>query len=495
MSPPFRKDATQTKTALLASARPNSSAQEAPISNQARMLLDEATLLFESTFGVSSDDSDDDKSFPWYCSMAPGRVNLIGEHVDYTGGFVFPMAIGYGTLCYGRGKLVRKSSRSDGMGAVRECRVISSMQKDAVSFCPVIADGEVSSLETYDLKSPHAWANYVIGVVNNYLPDLSSLDLVFCFDVAIAGDVPLGSGLSSSASLEVSVARFLECILDAHRDNELAFSSSQDAMLKYDGDADKGRAIQRALRCQHAERTYCGTPCGIMDQFVSSAAKQGSVLLIDCESVDYEEVTIGGDADAQPPTAAEDLPVVIVCNSNVKHDNAGGEYPIRVKQCDDALTALQAVDPDITSLRKATLSNVEAAKSQIDDVTYRRAKHVVTENERTLQAKTALSTGDFATMGQLMNASHKSMKDDYEVSCREIDILVELAQGYNGVYGSRLTGGGFGGCTVSLVQRTAAEGFMTYLKAEYKKNTNLECTSFQTMPEGGARSIPLEPFH
>jgi galactokinase len=230
--------------------------------------------------------------------------------------------------------------------------------------------------------------------VAQYLPDLpenTALDVT----LAIAGNVPQGSGLSSSAALEVSVARFLECILG---DN--AFSSSEDAKLP---------AKARALRCQKAENVWCHSPCGIMDQYVSSAASDGDLLLIDCTSNEFEKVHT-----TNPPS-------LVITNSHVKHSIGGGEYPVRVQQCNEATAALEAystrgVKKEISSLRDATLADVDEVQASIDLVIYKRAKHVVTENERVLKAKEALLASDWKTVGELMNGSHASMKDDYEVS-------------------------------------------------------------------------------
>lgn len=321
---------------------------------------------------------------------------------------------------------------------------------------------------TLDTKPPKqtTWATYVCGTAFQYLNDLplsSRLDLAF----TIVGDVPLGSGLSSSASLEVAVARFVEEVL-----GDVAFSSEDVAA------SDVAKA--RALRCQRAENEWCRSPCGIMDQFISSAATEGSLLLIDCDSLDSYETKM-----AKSP----EQPVLVVTNSNVRHDIAGGEYPVRVQQCKQATSALSKIDPDISSLRKATIGKLEQARELMDDVSYKRARHVVTENERTLKAKEALEMGKWERVGELMNMSHASMRDDYEVSCDEIDVLVDIAKRFDGVYGSRLTGGGFGGCTVSLVHPKRSAALINHLVSEYKARTGKDCFCFETKPSGGARVL------
>ena len=366
-------------------------------------LLQSAKELFKDTFETEESHGEADKDISsTFATIAPGRVNLIGEHVDYTGGFVFPMAIGYNTVCYGRGQVVPTSSSS-----TVTCRVISSNQdpKNFVSFHTSTFE-EVENMKPFALSDPKRWANFVIGTVREYiLQDLKAMNLnsTLTFDLAISGDVPLGSGLSSSASLEVSVARFLECIL-----GDLAFVDRKQKMAN-DSDLDKAIARDRALRCQRGDNTFCGIPCGIMDQYVSSAAEKGCALLIDCTTNDHTKVKMKENEDEQ------ENPVIVVANSNVKHDNAEGEYPLRVQQCQMALEAIQLHFPDVSSLRFATIEHIERAKVDMDDVIYRRAKHVVTENKRTLEAKIAFKKGDFEKMGQLLNESHESMRDDYEV--------------------------------------------------------------------------------
>jgi len=404
--------------------------------------LKEASTIFQETF---------ENTQPTCIAVAPGRVNLIGEHVDYTGGFVLPFAIDYSTVVVGTGCV--KSDRGPST-----IRFVSSNNPQ-----------DVATIEL-DLQSKPPtkvdWKTYVAGTVFQYLDDLPaghSLDVTFC----ICGDVPLGSGLSSSASLEVSVARFLEEILGNN-----AFSKCRD----------EDPAKIRALRCQKAENEWAQSPCGLMDQYISSAGQEGSLLLIDFTSLDYHLTRM----------APTNEPVLVVANSNVQHAIGSGEYPVRVKQCKIATEALQKINSKISSLRDATMKDVEAAKEKMDPISFLRAKHVVTENERTLKAKNALEDGDWKLVGELMNASHASMRDDYEVSCEEIDILVEIAQKHPGVYGSRLTGGGFGGCTVTLVDKSQASALIDTLKKEYKERTGKECFCFETNAAKGAHCLPVD---
>ena len=281
---------------------------------------------------------------------------------------------------------------------------------------------------------------------------------------------------------EVSVARFVEEVLGS----SVAFSS----IPNKETDAPILPAKIRAIRCQKAENTWCGSPCGIMDQYVSSAAQSGAFLLIDCTSLDYQETKMNLQSKTDSKVD-EDEVVLVVTNSNVQHDIAGGEYPIRVQQCKEATRVLNDQTPTITTLREATLHDVETAFDKTS-VCYRRAKHVVTENARTLECKLALEAGDWKTVGRLMNESHASMKDDYEVSCDEIDCLVRIAQTTEGVYGSRLTGGGFGGCTVTLVKKSAASNLVQRLQRDYRTEHHKECVCFETQPSQGAHMVSLD---
>jgi galactokinase len=412
-------------------------------------LVAEAKELYEKNFGPETS--------PPVVAAAPGRVNLIGEHTDYTGGFVLPFAIDFSTVVYGYGTLA--DAPSENGGQTISLRFLSKKSPDKVE--------EFSVTPSSQPPTETSWTNYVIGTVFQYIPDLpatKNLSMTF----AISGNVPLGSGLSSSASLEVSVARFLEEIL-----GDFAFSSA---------DPSDPPAKTRALRCQKAENQFCFSPCGIMDQYVSSAAVAAALLLIDCNSLEYQLTKM----------AETDMPVLVVTNSNVQHDIAGGEYPVRVAQCKTATEALVKVNDRIHKLRDATVNDVEKAKDLMDVISYKRAKHVVTENSRTLDAKEALEKGNWVRVGELMNASHSSMRDDYEVSCDEIDVLVDLAQKYTGVYGSRLTGGGFGGCTVTLVKKNAAPGLIAHIKEAYKAKTGKDCFCFETLPSTGAHLVDIK---
>ena len=343
---------------------------------------------------------------------APGRVNLIGEHTDYNGGFVLPMAIERETV-------VAAAPRED-----RRVRAYS-----------VGLDEEL----TFDLDRPHPprrgiWLDYVEGVAQALESrgiKLSGADLL------IDSDVPAGAGLSSSAALEVSVGL---------------------ALTRVSGKEVDG--VTLALAGQQAEHTYVGTLCGIMDQFVAALAQVRHALLIDCRSLEAEPVPLDTDEAA-----------FVVADTRVKHELSSSEYNVRRAECARGVELLRERLPDILELRDVSVADFEEHKDILPDPVRRRCRHIVTENERTLAAARALRAGDLSEMGRLMYESHYSLRDDYEVSSPELDVLVELARGLPGVLGARMTGGGFGGSTVSLVRRESLEEFERALSEGYERET------------------------
>ena len=405
---------------------------------------------------------------PAYIVASPGRVNLIGEHTDYTGGFVLPMALSqdYSTVVYGTGYLKTGKGTGDTTIRIRFC-------SDAGENPDVIEERRISGFYPPPEESDErSWADYVVGTVVQYKEDLPKQGCHFELCFAIASSVPLGGGLSSSASLETAVAVFAECFM-----HDCAFSSA-DPKVEVD--------TERALRCQKAENEWAHSPCGIMDQMVVSKATEGDLLLIDCR--DYTTTPV----PMKTGTGGK-LPVVVVTNSLVSHSIADGEYGKRRAECYDAVQAMQEVPLyHVLSLRDATMQDVKDAQAKMTDKIFRRAKHVVTENQRTKEAKICLKVGTWDRLGELMNASHASLKDDYEVSCDEIDFLVDMAQKFDGVYGSRITGGGFGGCIVTLVQRQAADALIEYLQKEYKSKYDKVCPCFTSEPGAGARVLGID---
>jgi galactokinase len=423
--------------------------------------------LVDSSKTLYLDTLKDSSAKQAFVVTAPGRVNLIGEHTDYTQGFVFPLAIEYSTVLYGTGTLdIKDGNKAPTTAKLRFASAINPGKVEQVTI----------DVTTKPPEQADSWTWYVAGTVAQYFQDLPPEGAVLDLSFAIAGNVPLGSGLSSSASLEVAVARFIECIIG----EEYAFKSEPKDALP---------AKIRAIRCQKAENQWCHSPCGIMDQYISSAAsseEQGTLLCIDCRTNDFEVVKMKQD-ERNPVT-------LVVANSAVTHSIGGGEYPIRVQQCKAATEALQKVHgaDRINTLRDATLEDVLKCESEMDAVIFRRARHVVTENARVLVTKEALEKGDWKVVGEQMNLSHVSMRDDYETSCEEVDLLVDMAQKYEGVYGSRLTGGGFGGCCVTLVAKANAKGLMEYLQKEYQAKVGKDCAPFETTPAPGARLLAID---
>ncbi|XP_074016305.1 galactokinase [Numenius arquata] len=361
-------------------------------------------------------------------AWAPGRVNLIGEHTDYNDGFVLPMALQLGTVLVG-------SPTKDGTISI----LTTSAEADKPHRVEFPAPRQGSSLS----PGKPGWANYVKGVIQHYRGGP-----VPGFSAVIASDVPLGGGLSSSAALEVATYTFLQQLCP-----------------------DDSDLVAKALACQKAEHTFAGMPCGIMDQFISVMGKEGHALLIDCRSLETVLVPL---TDASL--------AVLVTNSNVRHTLTGSEYPTRRRQCEEAAAALSKA-----SLRDATMAELEAARSRLGEEVYRRARHVIGEIARTVQAAKALQGKDYKTFGRLMVESHNSLRDDYEVSCPELDQLVAAALEVDGVYGSRMTGGGFGGCTVTLLEARAAERAQHHIQEKYSGTA----TFYLTKPSAGAKVLPL----
>jgi galactokinase len=291
-----------------------------------------------------------------------------------------------------------------------------------------------------------AWARYIQGVV------------AFCppgpFDAVIASDLPLGGGLSSSAALEVAAATLFEAMTGT-----------------------SFHPLTKALLCQKAEHDYAGVPCGIMDQCTSVMGQEGALLLLDCRS-----------RAVQPTPLADPDVVALIINSNVKHELTDGGYAARRRQCEEAARAL-----GVAALRDVSMDQLQAARGRLDEVHFRRARHVVTEIARTVEAAEAIGLGDWPEVGRLMLASHASLRDDYQVSCEELDLLVDLTMEVGaGVIGSRMTGGGFGGCTISLVRREALERVARHAEEGYLRKMGRTATVFATRPVRGARVVKSE---
>ncbi|CAN0225323.1 unnamed protein product [Ectocarpus sp. 6 AP-2014] len=424
-------------------------------------LLVMARDLYDDTFGPPEDVRHVSAGY------APGRVNLIGEHTDYQGGFVLPLALERGTVVYGVGRLV-DSDEATAEGSDRGlCRVVSQTMQQQQSEDE--AGGEAGELggdvsfradESLAPGEPE-WANYVKGVVKEYMPKVPEGKRLE-FTATVVGSVPIGGGVSSSASLSVAMATFLQGVLTS-------------------AGVTPPSPKEKAHLCRMAEHKFLNMPCGIMDQFVTSMAVPGHAMLLDCRSEEPDAV----------PLSDSNL-VVVVTNSNVKHNLAGSQYPIRVAQCQAARDELQKSHPDVQLLRDATPEQVDAMEAGVEDAVFRRARHVVSENARTVTAARALTSGDYLQVGQLMLDSHRSLREDYEVSCPELDVLVELAMEVEGVFGSRLTGGGFGGCTVTLAEKGSVASLVQHLREGYLRAVGRDCSSFVTKPGFGSRSLTGE---
>jgi galactokinase len=365
---------------------------------------------------------------PRWVVAAPGRVNLIGEHTDYNEGFVLPMAIERYILIAG----------STNPGPEVTLHSVTPGETATFSIRPKVEPGEPG------------WSNYLRGVIAGF----QKLGKKFpAFDAVIESNLPFGGGLASSAALEVATATLLEAMTGKTLD-----------------------PIEKAVLCQRAEHDFAGVPCGIMDQFTSILGQENHALLLDCRS------------RTTTPVAMTDPSVtVLIINTNIRHKLAESEYAKRRSQCEAAARALK-----VPALRDATIEGLEAARGQLDPIVFRRARHVISENERTLQTARAIQASDWAAAGRLMYASHASLRDDYEVSCPELDTVVGIAQAMGdegGVIGCRMTGGGFGGCAVSLVKTNAVQRITRSLDAAYEKKTGTQASIFSSRPAAGARIL------
>ena len=343
---------------------------------------------------------------------APGRVNLIGEHTDYNDGFVLPCAIGFYTH-------VAISRRKDNKLALRSTGFTQNFEVD------LLAQQKLT-----------AWCDYVVGVA----VELRKLGIaVPGANILVHGEVPIGSGLSSSAALEVGSA--------------VAFLSLAERQLPLH---------EVAQLCQRAENNFVGARVGIMDQFISCHGKKDCAVLLDCRSLDFKLVPV--------PSSVK----FVICNTMVKHELSGGEYNVRRAQCEEGVSILARSYRGIHALRDVTVEQLESAAAGMPEIVYKRCLHVVHEDQRVLETVRQLRAGNLPAVGALMAESHASLRDLYEVSCTELDAMVEAAQGLPGFIGGRMTGGGFGGCTVNLVETAQAENFATRIAARYYEKTGIK---------------------
>ena len=363
---------------------------------------------------------------PALIAHAPGRVNIIGEHTDYNEGFVFPAAINFGTW-------VAATKRAD------NDIVVTAMDYENQQ--------NQFSLSDINYDEEQGWANYVRGVVKvlkEAIPDFGGANLL------VTGNVPQGAGLSSSASFEVAILKALSALYE----------------LPLDG-------VQAALLGQKAENTFVGCSCGIMDQLISAMGNEGMAMLLDCQSLAIEHSPL------------PDSHQIVIINSNVKRGLVDSEYNLRRQQCEQGASLL-----GVSSLREATMEMLEGAKAHMPEVVYRRAKHIVTEKARTLAASQALKAGDIETVSEAMAQSHISMRDDFEITVRPIDYLVEIIGEVLGKSGGvRMTGGGFGGCVVALVPTDKVEAVKQVVADKYSDETGYSADIYVCTATQGAFAV------
>ena len=360
---------------------------------------------------------------------APGRVNLIGEHTDYNDGLVLPAAIdSYIWIAVG----------------LREDEVLEVCSENLQQEAQI-------SLNERNPRAKKKWSDYVQGVA--VMLHAAGIHLRGA-NLLIHSGLPSGAGLSSSAALEVSSALAL-----------LAISGQSLEPLEI------------AKLCRRAENDFVGTRCGIMDQFAACLGRAGHALLLDCRSLEYRALPL-------PPNLT-----MVICNTMVKHEHAGGGYNTRRAECEEGVRLLQRKLPGIKALRDVSLPELEAHQRDLPDSVYRRCRHVVTENTRVLSTVTALRDGDLTALGKNLAASHRSLRDDFEVSCHELDVMVELALRSDGVLGARMTGGGFGGCTINLVHTERVNAFCESVSTGYQQATGKIPDIYVSKAGAGAAEI------
>jgi galactokinase len=362
-------------------------------------------------------------------AVAPGRVNLIGEHTDYNDGFVLPMAIGRAAVLAFR---------------PREDRVLRGHS---------VAFDETKELAIDALRAPggNDWLSYVAGVLWAFASEGLR---VRGLDVVVDGDVPIGAGLSSSAALEMATARAL-CAAAGE-----AFDP-----------------VRMAKLAQKAENRYVGMNCGIMDQFASGVCREGHALLLDCRSLETRPVPVPGGA------------AVVVMDTGARRALAGSAYNDRRAACERVVAEIARTAPATRALRDVTEADLDAARHRLDPTDWKRASHVVPENRRPVEMAEALASGDLARAGRLMNDSHASLRDLYEVSCEELDLVTAIAREQPSCFGARMTGAGFGGCAVALVREDAAAEFCRTVLSAYRAKVDLPAALYPCRPEAGARLV------
>ena len=363
-------------------------------------------------------------------AQSPGRINIIGEHTDYNDGFVLPAAI--------------------------DKKSVFTLQKNGTDKVNLTANnvGETFTFDIADFKPMSGgWQNYVMGVVHELQKLGGKME---GFDGQFEGDVPIGSGMSSSAALECSLACGLNELFD------LGFDHWQ--LIK---------------ACQMAEHNFVGIKCGIMDQFASMMGKKDQVMLLDCRSLAFEYI----------PCELGDYQLVLL-NTNVTHALASSEYNTRRTECENGIAILQKQNAEIKSLRDVSMDLLQAHRTEMPELVYKRCHHVLTENNRVLEAVKALKENDIKSLGQFMYQSHLSLQIDYDVSCPELDYLVQLTIDKDYILGSRMMGGGFGGCTINLVAKDKVQSFVDWASQEYKNKFAIDLSHYLVHIGDGGGVVP-----
>ena len=382
-------------------------------------IVNEVRSSFEQRFGVEP-----------IVIKAPGRINLIGEHTDYNNGFVLPAAVDQAIYL-----AIGKSGSS-------ESTLVSLDMDQTFEF----------SINDFQPTKEKLWANYLMGVVAEIQ---KSGREVTGFNIVFSGDVPQGSGMSSSAALECGTCFALNELFD--------LSIPKVEMVKMS---------------QKAEHNYAGVMCGIMDQFASMMGSADHALLLDCESLEYRHF----------PIELTDH-IIVLCNSNVSHNLADSEYNIRRKQCEEGVSLLQKYFPEVKSLRDVSLEELNAHQSELSDVVYKRCKYVIEENERVMSMTKAMEAGEIDALGEILTIAQEGMRSGYEISCPEIDFMADFANNREDVVGARMMGGGFGGCTINLVNKGSEDQFISELNAAYKEQFNKEITPIKVVISDGVKRI------
>lgn len=386
--------------------------------------VEDYAAIFREKFG---------EEFPLAASIAPGRVNLLGEHTDYNDGFVFPMAVDYETVM---------------IGSTNDDKLLEVFSVDFKDQVQIDLDTELS------FNKEKSWINYILGIIQEFRALGHSIKGTF---IVFGGDVPQSSGLSSSASVEVACARLIRRLNNITMDE-----------------------VELVKLCQRAENHFVGVQCGIMDQFVSNLGDKDKAMVLDCRDYTYDLV----------PFKLQNHSILIV-NTLKPRQLVESAYNTRRAECEQGVEILQSKYPEVKALRDAELNMLEAFQSQMPDNVFRRCRHVISDNQRVLKAKQALAENDLETFGQLLYEGHQSLREDYEVTGKELDTIIDESKKIPGVLGARMTGAGFGGCAITLIENNAIEEYSKKITQSYKKIIGHTCEIYKTTAANGAQDYFL----